>query len=74
VVELIKFADFGIEDISVNSFQGQNIKLTVGDSSSVELEPSTVDDLMSKRFVMNSKGIPELKEFHFGLFESEGTQ
>ena len=74
VVELIKFADFGIEDISINSFQGQNIKLTVGDNSSVELEPSTVDDLMSKRFVMNSKGIPELKEFHFGLFESEGTQ
>jgi len=74
VVELIKFADFGIEDISINSVQGQNIKLTVGASSSVELEPSTIDDLMSKRFVMNSKGIPELKEFHFGQFESEGTQ
>lgn len=74
VIELIKFADFGIEDISINSIPGQNIKFTVGDSSAVEVEPSTMDDLMSKRFVMNSDGLPELKEFHFGLFESEGTQ
>jgi predicted ATP-dependent endonuclease of OLD family len=74
VVELIKFADFGIEDISINSIPGQNIKFTVGGNSAVEVEPSSMDDLMSKRFVINSKGHPELKEFHFGLFESEGTQ
>ena len=74
VVELIKFADFGIEDISINSIPGQNIKFTVGDNSAVEVEPGTVDDLMSKRFVMNSNGLPELKEFHFGVFESAGTQ
>jgi AAA15 family ATPase/GTPase len=74
VIELIKFADFGIEDISINSIPGQNIKFTVGENSGVEVEPSTIDDLMSKRFVINSKGLPELKEFHFGLFESEGTQ
>lgn len=74
VVELIKFADFGIEDISINSMPGQNIKFTVGAKSGVEVEPGTIDDLMSKRFVMNSKGQPELKEFHFGQFESEGTQ
>ena len=74
VIELIKFADFGIEDISINSIPGQNIKFTVGENSGVEVEPSTIDDLMSKRVVINSKGLPELKEFHFGLFESEGTQ
>lgn len=74
VIELIKFADFGIEDISINSIPGQNIKLTVGVNSAVEVEPSTNDDLMSKRFVVNSNGLPELKEFHFGQFESEGTQ
>ena len=74
VIELIKFADFGIEDISINSIPGQNIKFTVGANSGVEVEPGTIDDLMSKRFVLNSKGMPELKEFHFGLFESEGTQ
>jgi AAA15 family ATPase/GTPase len=74
VVELIKFADFGIEDISINSIPGQNIKFTVGDNSAVEVEPGTMDDLMSKRFVINSNGLPELKEFHFGVFESAGTQ
>jgi len=74
VVELIKFADFGIEDITINSSPGQNIKLTVGVNSAVEFEPGAIDDLMSKRFVLNSKGLPELKEFHFGQFESEGTQ
>ena len=74
VVELIKFADFGIEDISINSIPGQNNKFTVGGNSAVEVEPSSMDDLISKRFVINSKGHPELKEFYFGLFESEGTQ
>lgn len=74
VVELIKFADFGIEDISINSIPGQNIKFTVGAKSGVEVEPGTIDDLVSKRFVLNSKGKPELKDFQFGQFESEGTQ
>jgi len=74
VLELIKFADFGIEDIAISTIPGQNIKFTVGENSALEVEPSTMDDLMSKRFVMNAKGIPELKEFHFGLFESDGTQ
>lgn len=74
VVELIKFADFGIEDIAVNSIPGQNIKFTMGENSGVEVEPGTIDDLMSKRFVINAKGEPELKEFYFGLFESDGTQ
>jgi len=74
VVELIKFADFGIEDIAVNSIPGQNIKFTMGENSAVEVEPGTMDDLMSKRFVINANGVPELKEFYFGLFESDGTQ
>jgi AAA15 family ATPase/GTPase len=74
VIELIKYADFGIEDISINSKPGQNIKFTVGVKSAVEVEPRTIDDLVSKRFVVNSEGKPELKEFQFGQFESEGTQ
>ena len=74
VIELIKYADFGIEDISINSKPGQNIKFTVGVKSAVEVEPRTIDDLVSKRFVVNSEGEPELKEFQFGQFESEGTQ
>jgi hypothetical protein len=71
IIELIKFADFGIEDISINSIPGQNIKLIVGTNAAVEVEPGTIDDLMSRRFVMNSKGLPELKDFQFGQFESE---
>ena len=74
VVELIKFADFGIEDIAVNSIPGKNIKFNVGENSPIEVESGIIDDLMSKRFVINGGGEPELKEFHFGLFESDGTQ
>lgn len=74
VIELIKFADFGIEDISINSIPGQNIKFTVGAKSGIEVEPGTINDLVSKRYVVNSKGEPELKEFQFGQFESDGTQ
>ncbi len=74
VVELIKFADFGIEDIAVNSIPGKNIKFNVGENSPIEVESGIIDDLMSKRFVINGDGEPELKEFHFGLFESDGTQ
>ena len=74
IIELIKFADFGIEDIAIHSIPGQNIKFTVGTNAAVEVEPGTIDDLTSKRFVVNSKGLPELKDFQFGQFESEGTQ
>ena len=70
VVDLIKFADFGIEDISISSMPRHNATF----NSAGEFESSTIDDLISKRFVMNSAGKPELKDFHFGLFESEGTQ
>ena len=70
VVDLIKFADFGIEDISISSMPRHNPTF----NSAGEFESSTIDDLISKRFVMNSAGKPELKDFHFGLFESEGTQ
>jgi AAA15 family ATPase/GTPase len=74
VIELIKFADFGIEDISINSIQGQNIKFTVGAKPGVEVEAGLIDDLVSKRLVLNDEGKPELKEFQFGQFESAGTQ
>lgn len=70
VVDLIKFADFGIEDISISSMPRHNPTF----NSAGEFESSTIDDLISKRFVMNSAGKPELKDFHFGRFESEGTQ
>jgi AAA15 family ATPase/GTPase len=74
VIELIKFADFGIEDLSIHSIPSQYLTLSVGTSYAAEVDPHIVDDLQSKRFVMNAKGVPELKEFLFGYFESEGTQ
>lgn len=74
VVDLIKFADFGIEDILINSIPSHNIKYSKSANMVLEEEASSIDDLLSKRFVINSKGKPELKEFHFGQFESEGTQ
>lgn len=61
VVDLIKFADFGIEDIAVNSVPVQNIKFTMVKNTEVQAESGTMDDLKSKRLLINSKGQPELK-------------
>lgn len=74
VVELIKYADLGIEDVRVNSKSGRAFKMVFGEAAVVEEGEATIDDLVSKRYFINEKGERELREFNFGVFESEGTQ
>jgi len=74
VIELIKSADFGIEDVSIKTYPGQNIKFSSGVKTGVEVNNANIDDLVSKRLVIDINGEPILRDFSFVLFESAGTQ
>ena len=77
IIDLIKLADFGIEDLRVLKQEAQGVKVTLGgtvDSSQIVNDKITVNEIFSKRYVKNNKGEFVLADFPFAAFESEGTQ
>lgn len=74
VVDLIRLVDFGIEDLAIQSHKRPKLELTTFPQSVMDGEFGAMDGLISKRMVMNLHGQPMLKDFQFGVFESEGTQ
>lgn len=69
VVSLLKKADFGILDISLN----KNIPQFINGPKR-ERDTVSVNEILSHRLVMDENGVTSVRDFSFSEFESEGTK
>jgi len=77
IIDLLKFADFGITDIAVEEKDAFAVNFRIAgnaENDGILREPSKVNELYSKRYVLNDKNELELIQFPFNIFESEGTK